>query len=181
MENPEGLANNPFITIPFGIIIGIVLDNIYKYLKNKKRTKQILITVCYEIKDNLLNPIETIKTNNASTKRWKVLNTVSGNIFRSEIGNLTISPEQIQSILKIYKYFDSINDEIVDIRRNTKDPQVEIMCDKAIKNYYSDCIEEINRYQEKWKLDISLEDIEFMKYEILKRPLKGGLSLFQGK
>ena len=178
MENPEGLANNPFITILFGIIIGIVLDNFLKYLKNKKTTKQIIITVCCEIKDNLLNPLETIKTPNASTKRWKVLNTVSGNIFRSTIGNLTISPEQIQSILKIYKYFDSVNGEIVIIERNTKDPQVEIMCNKAIQNYYSDCIEEINRYQEKWELGISLEDIEFIKYDILKESLKGGLSLF---
>ena len=178
MENPEGLANNPFITILFGIIIGIVLDNIYKYWKNKKTTKQILTTVCYEIKDNFLNPSETIETINASTTRWKALNTASGNIFRSKVGNLTISPEQIQSILKIYKYFDSINDEVVKIGRNTKDPQVEIVCDKAIQNYYSDCIEEINRYQEKWKPVIGLENIEIVKYEILNKSLNRGLSSF---
>jgi len=169
MENPEGLANNPFITIPFGIIIGLFLDNIYKYWKNRKTTKQILITVHYEIKDNLLNSTETIKTIDASTTRWKILNTVSGNVFRSKIGNLTISPEQIQSILKIYKYFDSINDEIVNVRKNTKYPQVEIMCNKAIQNYYSDCIEEINIYQERWKPGIGLENIEIIEHKILKQ------------
>jgi len=159
MEFPKGLANNPFVTIPFGIIIGFILNTIYKYWKNIKTTKQILITVHYEIKDNLLNSTETIKTINASTTRWKILSNVSGNVFRSKIANLTISPEQIQSILKIYKYFDSINAEIVNIRKNTKYPQVEMMSNKAIQNYYSDCIEEINIYQERWKPGIDLENI----------------------
>ena len=55
------------------------------------------------------------------------------------------------------------------------------MCNKAIQNYYSDCIEEINKYQEKWKPVIGLENIEIIKYEILKKSLNGGLSLFQVK
>ena len=175
MENPEGLANNPFITIPFGIIIGFILKTIYTNWENKKNTKQILITVNYEIMDNLSNPSETIKTMNSSTTRWKVLNTVSGNIFRSKIGNLTISPEQIQSILKIYKYFDSINDEIVNIGKNTEDPQVETMCNKAIQNYYSECIEEIKIYQERWKPGIDLGNIEIIEYKIFKKSLNGFL------
>jgi len=33
-------------------------------------------------------------------------------------------------------------------------------CNKAIQNYYSDCKEEINRYQKRWKLDIDLEKFE---------------------
>jgi hypothetical protein len=160
MEFPKGLANNPFVTIPFGIIIGFILNTIYKNRKNKKTTKQILISVYYEIIDNLSNPSETIKGEHFSTGRYKFLNTVSGNVFRSKIGNLTISPEQIQSILKIYKYFDSINEEITNIRKNTKYPLVEMMCTKAIQNYYSDCKEEINRYQERWKPDLDLKKFE---------------------
>jgi len=93
-------------------------------------------------------------------KRYKFLNTVSGNVFRSKIGSLTISPEQIQSILKICKYFDSINYEITNIRKNTKFPEVEMICNKAIQNYYSDCKEEINRYQERWKPGVDLKIFE---------------------
>ena len=36
MEFPKGLADNPFVTIPFGIIIGFILNTIYKSRKNKK-------------------------------------------------------------------------------------------------------------------------------------------------
>lgn len=160
MEFPKGLANNPFVTIPFGIIIGFILNTIYKNRKNKKTTKQILITVYYEIIDNLSNPSEILKGEHFSTGRYKFLNTVSGNVFRSKIGNLTISPEQIQSILKIYKYFDSINEEITNIRKNTKYPIVEMICNKAIQKYYSDCKEEINRYQEKWSPGLDLKKFE---------------------
>lgn len=167
MEFPKGLADNPFVTIPFGIIIGFILDTIYKNRKNIKTTKQILITVYYEIIDNLSNPSETIKGEHFSTGRYKLLNTASGNVFRSKIGNLTISPEQIQSILKIYKYFDSINDEIVNIRKNTKYPEVEMICSKAIQNYYSDCKEEINRYQERWKPSVDL-----IKFENINKIIK---------
>ena len=159
MEFPKGLATNPFITIPFGIIIGFILNTTYKYWRNKKTTRQILITVHDEIIDNLSNPSETIKDEHFSIKRYKFLNTVSGNVFRSKIGNLTISPEQIQSILKIYKYFDSINDEIINIRKNTKHPEVEMICNKLIQNYYSDCKEEINKYQKKWKLGMLVRKI----------------------
>ena len=160
MEFPKGLANNPFVTIPFGIIIGFILNTIYKSRKNKKTTKQILITVHDEIIDNLLNPSEIIKDEHFFITRYKFLNTVSGNVFRSKIGNLTISLEQIQSILKIYKYFDSINDEIVNIRKNTKYPEVEMICNKAIQNYYSDCKDEINRYQERWRPNLDLKKFE---------------------
>ncbi|PKP61373.1 hypothetical protein CVT91_03390 [Candidatus Atribacteria bacterium HGW-Atribacteria-1] len=93
MEFPKGLANNHFVTIPFGIIIGFILNATYKFLKNNKTTKQILIIVHNEIIDNLSNPSETIKDEPFFTKRFKFLNTVSGNVFRSKIGNLTISPE----------------------------------------------------------------------------------------
>jgi len=167
MEFPKGLANNPFVTIPFGIIIGFILNNSYKYWKNKKTTNQILITVHDEIIDNLSNPSEKIKDVHFSITRYKLLNTVSGNVFRSKIGNLTISPEQIQSILKIYKYFDSINYEIANIRKNTKYPEVEMICSKAIQNYYSDCKEEINRYQERWKPGVDL-----IKFENINKIIK---------
>jgi len=164
IELIEKLSKIPLIN-NFGIAI-ITLVSVYLgyyltvVLKEKKETKKILDCVHYEIMDNLSNPSETIKTMNSSTTRWKVLSNVSGNVFRTKIANLTISPEQIQSILKIYKYFDSINDEIVNIRKKTKDPQVEMRCNKAIQNYYSDCKEEINRYQKRWKLDIDLEKFE---------------------
>jgi len=130
--------------------------------------------------DNFSNPSETIKTINSYTGRWKVLSNVSGNVFRSKIANLSISPEQIQSILKIYKYFDSINDEIVNIRKNTKYPEVEMICNKAIQNYYSDCKEEINRYQERWKSGIDLEKFE-NKNKVIKNPNIGKIKKYLGR
>jgi len=180
MEFPKGLANNPFVTIPFGIIIGFILNTIYKNRKNKKTTKQILITVHDEIIDNLSNPSETIKAEHFLIKRYKFLNTVSGNVFRSKIGSLTISPEQIQSILKIYKYFDSINDEITNIIKNTKFPEVEMICNKAIQNYYSECIEEINRYRERWKSDIDLETFKNIN-KAIKNPNIGKIKKYLGR
>ena len=153
------LINNIGISIItlFSVYLGYYLTVVSK---EKKETKKILDCVHYEIKNNLSNSTETIKTKNTLTTRWKILSNASGNVFRTKIANLSISPEQIQSILKIYKYFDSINDEIVNIRKNTKYPQVEMICNKAIQNYYSDCIEEINIYQERWKLCIDLENFE---------------------
>jgi hypothetical protein len=147
----------------FSVYLGYYLTVV---LKEKKETKKILDCVHYEIKNNLLNSSETIRTINSLTKRWKILSNVSGNVFRSKIGNLIISPEQIQSILKTYKYFDLINDEIVNIRKNTKYPEVEMICNKTIQNYYSDCKEEINRYQERWKPSIDLEKFENINEDI---------------
>ena len=164
IELIEKLSKVPLIN-NFGIAI-ITLVSVYLgyyltvVLKEKKETKKILDCVHYEIMDNLSNPSETIKTMNSRTTRWKILGNVSGNVFRAKIANLAISPEQIQSILKIYKYFDSINAEIVNIRKNTKYPQVEMMCNKAIQNYYSDCKEEINRYQERWSPGLDLRKFE---------------------
>lgn len=117
IELIEKLSKIPFIN-NIGISI-ITLFSVYLgyyltvVLKEKKETKKILDCVHYEVKNNLLNSSETIRTINSLTKRWKILSNVSGNVFRSKIGNLIISPEQIQSILKTYKYFDLINDEIV--------------------------------------------------------------------
>jgi len=37
MEFPKGLANNPFVTIPFGIIIGFILNTTISIGKIKKR------------------------------------------------------------------------------------------------------------------------------------------------
>lgn len=173
IELIEKLSNIPLIN-NIGIAI-ITLFSVYLgyyltvVLKEKKETKKILDCVHYEIMDNLLNSTETIKTINASTTRWKILSNVSGNVFRTKIANLAISPGQIQSILKIYKYFNSINEEIVTIRKNTKDPQVEMMCNKTIQNYYSDCKEEINRYQERWKPDIDLEKFKSIN-KVIKKP-----------
>lgn len=180
MEFPKGLANNPFVTIPFGIIIGFILNTTYKYWKNKKTTKQILLTVHDEIIDNLSNPSETIKAEHFLIKRYKFLNTVSGNVFRSKIGSLTISPEQIQSILKIYKYFDSINDEITNIRKNTKFPEVEMICNKLIQNYYSDCKEEISKYQERWNPDVNLEEFNSIN-KVIKKPIIGKTKKYLGR
>ena len=124
----EKLSKVPLIN-NFGIAI-ITLASVFLgyyltvVLKEKKETKKILDCVHYEIMDNLSNSTETIKTKNSLTKRWKILSNVSGNVFRAKIANLSISPEQIQSILKIYNFFDSINDEIFNIRKNTKYPEV---------------------------------------------------------
>ncbi|MBA7474515.1 hypothetical protein ES707_09869 [subsurface metagenome] len=180
MEFPKGLANNPFVTIPFGIIIGFILNTTYKFWKNNKTTKQILIIVHNEIIDNLSNPSETIKDEPFFTKRFKFLNTVSGNVFRSKIGNLTISPEQIQSILKIYNDFDSINEEITNIRKNTKSPEVEIICKKSIQNYYSDCKKEISKYQERWKPGVDLEKFNSIN-KVIKNQIIGKTKRYLGR
>lgn len=170
--NNIGIATITLLSVYLGYYLTVVL-------KEKKETKKILDCVHYEIENNLLNSTETIKTKNILTNRWKILSNTSGNVFRSKIGNLTISPEQIQSILKIYKYFDSINDEIINIRKNTKDPQVEIMCNKAIQNYYSDCIEEINIYQERWKPGIDLEKLNSIN-KVIKNPDIGKVKGYLG-
>lgn len=161
IESIEKLSKIPLIN-NFGIAIITLAGVYYGYyltvvLKEKKETKKILDCIHYEIIDNLSNPSEIIKTDIAYETHYKVLTNVSGNIFRSKIGNLTISPEQIQSILKIYQYFDSINDEIINMRKNSKFPEVEIICNKKIENYYSDCKEEINKYQERWKPAVDLK------------------------
>lgn len=184
IELIEKLSKVPLIN-NFGIAIITLVSVYWGYyltvvLKEKKETKKMLDCVHYEIMDNFSNPSETIKTINASTTRWKILSNVSGNVFRTKIANLAISPEQIQSILKIYKYFDSINDEIVNIRKNTKYPQVEMMCNKAIQNYYSVCKEEINRYQERWKLGKDLEKFKSIN-KVIKKPNIGKIKKYLGK
>lgn len=184
IELIEKISKIPLIN-NFGIAI-ITLVSVYLgyyltvVLKEKKETKKILDCVHYEIMDNLANPSETIRTMNSLTKRWKVLSNVCGNVFRTKIANLSISPEQIQSILKIYKYFDSINDEIVNLRKNTKYPQVEMICAKAIKNYWSDCKEEINIYRERWKAGIDLEKFKNIN-EAIKNPIIGKISKYLGR
>ena len=183
IELIEKLSKIPFINnigisiiTLFSVFLGYYLTVV---LKEKKETKKILDCIHYEITNNLLNSSETIRTTTSLTKRWKILSNVSGNVFRSKIGNLTISPEQIQSILKIYKYFDLINDEIVNIRKNTKYPEVEMICNKAIQNYYSDCKEEINIYQERWKPGIDLEKLNSIN-EVIKNPDIGKVKGYLG-
>jgi hypothetical protein len=184
IELIEKLSKIPLIN-NFGIAI-ITLASVFLgyyltvVLKEKKETKKILDCVHYEIMDNLSNSTETIKTKNSLTKRWKILSNVSGNVFRAKIANLSISPEQIQSILKIYKFFDSINDEIVNIRKNTKYPEVEMICNKAIQNYYSECKEEINRYQERWKPGVDLIKFENINKDI-KNPNIGKIQKYLGR
>ena len=184
IELIEKLSKVPLIN-NFGIAI-ITLASVFLgyyltvVLKEKKETKKILDCVHYEIMDNLSNSTETIKTKNSLTKRWKILSNVSGIVFRAKIANLSISPEQIQSILKIYKYFDSINDEIVNIRKNTKYPEVEMICNKAIQNYYSECKEEINRYQERWKPGVDLIKFENINKDI-KNPNIGKIQKYLGR
>jgi hypothetical protein len=184
IELIEKFSKVPFIN-NFGIAI-ITLASVFLgyyltvVLKEKKETKKILDCVHYEIMDNLSNSTETIKTKNSLTKRWKILSNVSGNVFRAKIANLSISPEQIQSILKIYKFFDSINDEIVNIRKNTKYPEVEMICNKAIQNYYSECKEEINRYQERWKPGVDLIKFENINKDI-KNPNIGKIQKYLGR
>lgn len=55
---------------------------------------------------------------------------------------------------------------LINIRKNTKYPEVEMICNKTIQNYYSDCKEEINRYQERWKPSIDLEKFENINEDI---------------
>ena len=156
MEFPKGLANNPFVTIPFGIIIGFILNIVYENWKNKKITKQILITVHNEIINNLAKNTYAEISRMAPKIEYKRLSTTSKNIFISKIGTLTIPSEQISSILKIYEIFNFINNTIVDLK-NIKNEYHDLFIIKVqIRKYYLDLIEEVCEYKKKWKLNIDI-------------------------
>lgn len=158
IEFLKKLGSVPLVTIPFGVIIGLILNIVYENWKNRKVTKQILSIVHNEIINNLVKPTDALMYTKSTRREYKRLSTMSGNVFMSKIGILTISPEQIQSILKIYEIFNFINNAIVDLKNN-KSRLLENAITKQIKKYYTDLKEEIDKYKEKWKLNIDIEDI----------------------
>jgi len=55
-----------------------------------------------------------------------------------------------------------------------------MICNKAIQNYYSECKEEINRYQERWKPSVDLIKFENINKDI-KNPNIGKIQKYLGR
>lgn len=144
------------ISVVIGIFIGYFLKELSWTKKQKKETIKILKIIHTEINDNVVNKL-------GDKFPYKILNTTGEELLRLKTGSLIIPSEQLTMIIKIYGYFYTINDAIVNIREMKKYQKniaksigeiekwqdVKNLADE-IKKWQGITRKEIYDYQEKW-------------------------------